>query len=478
MNRFPEYERYDALGLADLVKRGEVSPAELRAAARERIDQENPALNAVVCTFGSDGEPAVPEPDSSGPLYGVPFLVKDLGVHCKGTPTTAGSRYLDGAIAPGDSTIVERYKRAGLQILGKTNTPEMGLVSVTEPVFTGPTLNPWNPDRSAGGSSGGSAVAVAVGMVPLANANDGGGSIRIPAAHCGLFGLKPTRARTPVGPDVGEVWSGLTAYHAITRTVRDSAALLDATSGPAPGDPYAAPFQVRPFLQEVGTGPGRLRIAVTTAAPGGYPVHPDCVAAVEKTARLCESLGHHVDVAAPVFDLAGLIPHFRTVWGANLIANLAQIRKAGRPAPRPGDLETVTRLVAEEGAHRSASDYVESLRAFQRVGRDYAGFFGTYDVLITPCLTQPPWPLGAVSMMDDDLDHFVDTLFALQAFTPQFNVTGQPAASLPLHWNDEGLPIGVQIAAGFGGESTLFRLSSQLENAQPWFSNRPPGTLR
>lgn len=474
MAYFPEYESFDALGLADLVRRGEVTPAELADAARERIACLNPALNAVVCTFDAEGEPPVPATDPSGPFQGVPFLLKDLGVHCRGVATVAGSRYLANAIAPRDSTITERYRAAGLQILGKTNTPEMGLVAVTEPVYTGPTLNPWNPKVSAGGSSGGSAVAVAAGMVPMANANDGGGSIRIPAAHCGLFGLKPTRARTPVGPDVGEVWSGLTVYHAVTRSVRDSAALLDATAGAAPGDPYAAPPPKRPYLAEIGRDPGRLRVAVTVAAPGGYPVHADCVAAAEDTARLCEDLGHHVEIAAPFFDLAGLIPHFRTIWGANLVANLAQYRRAGMPIPGPSDLETITRLIAADGADRTASDYVEALRAFHRVGRDHAAFFADYDVLITPCLTQPPWPLGAIDMMGDSLDGFVEALFAHQAFTPQFNVTGQPAASLPLYWSKDGLPIGVQIAARFGEEGVLFRLSSQLETACPWFARRPP----
>ena len=473
MTPFPEYERFDALGLAELVKKGDVTPAELRAAARARIDRMNPALNAVVHTFGDAGEPPVPEADPKGPFHGVPFLVKDLGVHCKGTPTTAGSRYLAGAIAPSDSTITERYRRAGLQILGKTNTPEMGLVAVTEPVFTGPTLNPWNPDLSPGGSSGGSAVAVASGMVPMANANDGGGSIRIPAAHCGLFGLKPTRARTPVGPDVGEVWSGLTAYHAITRTVRDSAALLDATCGPASGDPYMAPQRERPFLEEVGADPGRLRIAVSTAAPGGYPVHADCVAAANSAALLCESLGHRVETAAPPFDLPGLIPHFRTIWAANLASNFALLRSGGLPEPDADQLETITRLVAEDGLRKTARDYVDATRAFQRVGRAYARFFEAFDVLITPCLSQPPWPLGTVSMMDSDLDHFTETLFSLQAFTPQFNVTGQPAASLPLYWSNGGMPVGVQFATRFGDEKTLFRLSAQLETARPWFHRRP-----
>ncbi len=474
MVRFPEYESFDAVGLAKLVRNRQITPRELAAAAIDRIEHLNPALNAVICRFYDDPRWEPPAPVPQAPLAGVPYLVKDLGVHCAGFPTTAASRYLADWVAPRDSTIVTRCRVAGMTILGKTNTCEMGLCAATEPVFTGTTFNPWRRDRSAGGSSGGSAVAVAAGMVPAAGANDGGGSIRVPAANCGLFGLKPTRARTPVGPDVGEVWSGLTAYHAITRTVRDSAALLDVTCGAAPGDPYWAPPPARPFAAEPETDPGRLRIAVTTRAPGGYPVHAECKEGVARAARLCESLGHIVEETSPEFDLAGLMPHFRTLWGVNLAANLAQQRQLGLPAPGADDLEPITRLLAEEGARRTGREYLEATRAFHYVARGFAPFFETYDALITPTLTRPPWPLGTITMMDKDLDRFTETLMSVQAFTPQFNVTGQPAASVPLHWSAEGLPIGVQIAARFGDEATLLRLSGQLEKAAPWSGRRPP----
>jgi Asp-tRNA(Asn)/Glu-tRNA(Gln) amidotransferase A subunit family amidase len=474
MARFPEYETFDAVGLAELVRRKELSAAEIAEAAIERIDRRDSSLNAVICRFYDDPRWRLPISPGDAPLAGVPYLFKDLGVHCAGFPTTSASRYLKGFIASRDSTLVERCRAAGMTILGKTNTCEFGLCAATEPVFTGTTFNPWSRERSAGGSSGGSAVAVAAGMVPAAAANDGGGSIRIPAANCGLFGLKPTRARTPVGPDIGEVWSGLTTYHAITRTVRDSAALLDATAGPAAGDPYWAPPPSRPFAAEVETDPGRLRIAITTRAPGGYPVHADCRGAVAIAARLCESLGHVVEEAAPDFDLAGLKAHFRTLWGVNLASNLEQYRRAGLPAPGPADLETITKLVAEEGRQKSGCDYLQAVRAFHRVGRDFAAFFQTYDVLITPTMTQPPWPLGTVDMMENDLDRFTEVLFSLQAFTPQFNVTGQPAASIPLHWNREGLPIGVQVATRFGDEATLLRLCGQLERAAPWIDRCLP----
>jgi amidase len=473
MARFPEYESLDGVALAQMVRRKEVSAAEVAAAAIERIERLDAALNAVICRFYDDPHWQPPVPALDAPLAGVPYLLKDLGVHCAGFPTTSASRYLADFVPSRDSTIVARCRAAGMTILGKTNTCEFGLCAATEPVFTGTTFNPWCRERSAGGSSGGSAVAVAAGMVPAAAANDGGGSIRIPAANCGLFGLKPTRARTPVGPDVGEVWSGLTAYHAVTRTVRDSAALLDATAGPAAGDPYCAPRPARSYAAEVDTDPGRLRIAITTRAPGGYAVHADCQEAVAKAARLCETLGHNVAEAAPAFDLAGLTTHFRTLWGVNLAANLEQYRKAGLPPPGPGDLETITALVAEEGMRKTGRDYLEAVRAFHRVGRDFAAFFEKFDVLVTPTMTQPPWPLGTIDMMSDDLDRFTEVLLSLQAFTPQFNVTGQPAASVPLHCNSQGLPIGVQFATRFGDEATLLRLCGQLERVAPWADRRP-----
>jgi amidase/6-aminohexanoate-cyclic-dimer hydrolase len=350
----------------------------------------------------------------------------------------------------------------------------MGLTATTEPLLHGPSRNPWNLEHSTGGSSGGAAAAVAAGMLPAAHATDGGGSIRIPAACCGLFGLKPTRARNPMGPDLGEGWSGMGVGHAITRSVRDSAALLDATSGPADGDPYWAPPPARPFAKEVGSDPGRLRIAVSNVAPNDVPVHPDCVKAVEEVGKLCVELGHDVVEDAPPLNMTFLISAMRIVWGANTRA-AAEIRYHALGKKPDGEgLENVTWMLAEEGRITSAADYARAIQVLHRTGRDFAQFLENYDLFLTPTVAQPPWPLRALSMMDEDLDVYFYNLFAHIPFTAQFNSTGQPAMSVPLHWTQDDLPVGVQFAARFGDEATLLRLGAQLEAARPWGDRRPP----
>lgn len=469
------FDREDGLGLADLVRRREVSPKELLDAAIARVEARNPALNAVVTRMYDAARGAVSAGLPSGPFTGVPYLLKDIGALYAGAVTSAGSRVFADAVADHDSEITARLKRAGLVIFGKTNTPEMGIATSTEPRLFGPTRNPWNLGYSAGGSSGGAAAAVAGGMLPMAHASDGGGSIRIPASCCGLFGLKPTRARNPMGPDVGEGWSGASIAHAITRSVRDSAALLDATSGPDVGDPYWAPPPAGPFLAEVGRDPGRLRIALTTTAWNGKPVDPQCADAAQAAARLCEELGHHVEEARPTFDAEALSHASRVIVGAN-VRNVLDLRGAARGrAVTEDEVERVTWLRVQDAAVFTAADYARSVLVMHRTGRAVARFFTGFDMLLTPTMACTPYPLGVLDMSTTDIEAFHDALLRSIAFTSLFNSTGQPAMSVPLAWSREGLPIGVQFVAPFGDDARLFRLGAQLESAQPWANRRPPG---
>jgi Asp-tRNA(Asn)/Glu-tRNA(Gln) amidotransferase A subunit family amidase len=376
-------------------------------------------------------------------------------------------------VADHDSEYTVRLKRAGLVILAKTNTPEMGLAPSTEPRLFGPTRNPWNRAHSAGGSSGGSAAAVAGGMLPMAHATDGGGSIRIPASCCGLFGLKPTRARNPMGPDAGEGWGGASVGHAVTRSVRDSAALLDVTAGPDVGDPYWAPPPAGPFLDEVGRPPGRLRIALATASWNGAPVDPECAAAATDAARLCESLGHHVEEARPDYNHEALGQATRIIIGANVRAALDVGAKARGRAVEAGDVERVTWEFAALGASHTAADYARSIGVVHRTGRAVARFFTRHDIVLSPTMCRPPFPLGVLDMSSADADAYLAAVLASIGFTSLFNSSGNPAMSVPLAWSRSGLPIGIQFAAPFGGEALLFRLAGQLEAARPWAARRP-----
>jgi amidase len=468
-----EYENCDATELARLVRNEGVTPEQLLDLAIRRVDKLNPTLNAVVQPMYDEARRDIERGLPDGPFRGVPFMLKDLAMLYEGVPTTNGSALFKDFAPDHHSFLVERYCRAGMVIMGKTNTPELGLSATTEPTLHGATLNPWDTNRSPGGSSGGAAAIVAARILPAAHATDGGGSIRIPATCCGLFGLKPTRARTPVGPDLGEGWSGMGIGHAVTRSVRDSAALLDATHGPTDGDPYCAPPPPRSYAEEASTEPGRLRIAVSTAAPNDVPVHGDCVAATEDAAKLCREVGHEVEEAAPRFDMNLLIQAMRIIWGANTRAAV-ELRYHGLGKTPDGEgLETVTWNLAREGKTNSAADYARAIQVLHRTGRDFADFLSKYDLFLTPTVAQPPWPLKALNMMDDDLDAYLYNLFAHIPFTPQFNATGQPAMSVPLYWNDDDLPIGVQFAGRFGDEATLFRLAGQLEQARPWAHRRP-----
>src|SRR5713101_7379666 len=379
---FAEYDRHDALGLARLVNAGEVTPAEVLDAAVERVEARNPAVNAVVSRLYDQARAAVAAALPRGPLTGVPYLLKDLGALYAGTVTSFGSAFFRDAVADHDSEIVARMRRAGLVVFGKTNTSELGLSTSVEPRLFGPTRNPWNLERSAGGSSGGAAAAVAAGMVPAAHATDGGGSIRIPASACGLFGLKPTRARTPSGPDVGENWNGASIGHAITRSVRDSAALLDATAGPEIGDPYWAPPPSRPFLAEVGADPGSLKIAVTTRAWNGQPTDSECAAAVAAAAKLCEQLGHHVTEARPEWHEEARGAATQVIIAASVRAVIEErAERVGRAASAQ-DVEPRTWSMAQSARERSASDYARAIRAIHRMGRALGNFFRSWDVLL------------------------------------------------------------------------------------------------
>ena len=466
-----DYEDHDALGLAQLVRDGEVTPAELLDAMLERQARENPRINAVVTPLHEAARAEIAAGLPDGPFRGVPFLIKELVLSVKGAPTTFASRLYANNMPKADSEVVARMRRGGLVIAGKTNSPEFGLSPVTESLLYGVTRNPWRTDLTPGGSSGGSAAAVASGMVPMAHATDGGGSIRIPASCCGLFGLKPTRARSTSGPEGGEGLNGLAQQHVISRSVRDSAALLDLIAGPMPGDPYQAVPPQRPYLQEVGRPPGRLRIAYANTAPSGVPLDASCIAAVEDAARLCESLGHHVELASPSYDAPALLRGFETVFAANTMANVARV--TGGTMPDPALVEPLTYALAERGRSISAASFILTLHALHRQARQIAGFFAQYDVWLTPTLAQTPRAIGAFDIRSGDVDAWLGKLAAYLPFTYPFNITGQPAASVPLYWDADGLPIGCQFAARYGEEDLLLRLCAQLEQARPWFDRRP-----
>jgi amidase len=464
----------DAVGQAELVRNGDLSPTELVEAAIERIESVNPTLNCVVTPLYEQALASAAGELPDGPFRGVPFLLKDLLASYAGVPLTEGSKLLADYVPDHDSELVRRLKSSGLVIVGKTNTPEFGILGTTEPLFFGPAHNPWDSDRSTGGSSGGSAASVAAGLVPMAHANDGGGSIRIPASCCGVFGLKPTRARNPLGPEYGDLSSGLVAEHAVTRSVRDSAALLDATAGPDLGDPYWAPPSDESFLSQVGKDPGQLRIAFSAEPPIPARVHADCAAAVADAAALCEELGHHVEEAGPPLDPEPLWAAVDVVWTAGISSGIEGWSRAlGRPIT-PEDVEPLTWAVHEKGRAWTASDYLIAVGELQQAARAIARWHQTFDLWLTPTVSTPPPPLGWCDFVPEDPLRGYQRDAEFCPFTPVQNFSGQPAMSVPLFWNKPGLPIGVQFAARFGEESTLFRLAGQLEQARPWSEHKPP----
>ncbi|MDF1792822.1 MAG: amidase [Thalassobaculaceae bacterium] len=473
MAAFADYMTHDALSLAGLIRAGEVTGEEVLEAALERADAVNPTLNAIVSRNDGAARGRVAGDVPEGPLAGVPFLLKDLGAMQEGVSMGNGSRLWKDFIAPIDVTYTERAEAAGLVIFGRTNTPELGIAWTTEPVANGPTRNPWNLDHSAGGSSGGAAAAVAAGIVPVAHATDGGGSIRIPAANCGLFGLKPTRARNPAGPVVGEGWSGLSTGHVVSRSVRDSAALLDATHGPAPGDPYAAPIPNGAFLDEVGRDPGKLRVALHLTGLDGTPLHPENKAAAEAAAKLFADLGHEVEEAMPELDTAALRDALNVIIAGNLWVGISARCKQLDREPDGEGLEKVTWAWAKYGRERLASDYAGAVAAIHQAGRQLAAFYERYDVMLSTVMRNPPRPLGYLGQDTRDLDDYLDALADEMPVTPLANMTGTPAMSLPLAWSHDGLPIGIHVGGAFGREDLLLRLAAQIEAAHPWADKRP-----
>jgi Asp-tRNA(Asn)/Glu-tRNA(Gln) amidotransferase A subunit family amidase len=476
MGSFAEYDQHDAIGLAALIAKREVSPLEVLDEAIARAEKYNPTINAITLKLYERARVAAGTVTASGPFAGVPFLLKDLGAMLTGTVSSGSSKLFADAVADHDATIVTRYRSAGLTIFGRSASPELGLATSTEPAMFGPCRNPWNLGHSAGGSSGGAAATVAVGILPMAHATDGGGSIRIPASACGLFGLKPTRARNPSGPDVGEGWGGQSVGHCVSISVRDSAALLDATAGPDIGDPYWAPPQAGPFLNEVTRPPEPLRIALTTSAFNGEAVDPDCRQAAEDAAKLCESLGHHVTQAAPVLEHAPVREAQRIIVAANIRALLAGRAAALGRTLTADDVEPMTWSVAELARQYSAVDYANAITRLHSVGRIVGRFFRDYDILLTPTMCTPPPKIGVVSPSNPDSDAYLTAINRGIGFTSLFNAAGNPAMSVPLHWTASGLPVGVQFVAPFGDEATLFRLAGQLETARPWKHRRPPVT--
>jgi len=465
----------DAIALADLVRTNQVKPTELLDAAIDRAEKLNPQLNAIVTPMYDLARKAAEAPiDESAPFCGVPFLLKDLGAGYAGVRQTMGSTFVKDFVSPVDSALTARQKAAGLIIFGKTNTPEFGLLPTTEPALLGPARNAWNTDHSTGGSSGGSATAVAAGIVPMAHANDGGGSIRIPASCCGLFGLKPTRARNSHAPLMGDVMGGLVCEHAVTRTVRDSAALLDATAGPEPGDPYWAPPQQRPYIEEVGADPGHLRIAFARTTTNDVELHPDNIAAVEQTAKLCEELGHQVTEASPSITGEQLQQAFLNLWSSGNTYTIDTLAAVIGRTPSADQFEPLTWALYEEGKDVSASEYQDAIAQMHMMGRVVANFHNTYDLWLTPTLATPPPPIGHFDATPDNPEAGMDAARDYVPFTPLQNATGQPAMSVPLYWTEDGLPVGSHFVAPFGDEATLFRLAAQLEQARPWADKRPP----
>ena len=463
-----DYRRHDATDLAALVARGEVSAEEVVESAIARIEALNPKLNAVITPLFDEGREAVRRGLPAGPLHGVPWLVKDLNMLVGGAPATHGSRAFRDFVPPRDGELVRRQRAAGLVILGKTNTPEFGLNVCTSPALFGPTPNPFDARRSAGGSSGGSACAVASGMLPAAHATDSGGSIRIPASNCGLFGLKPTRARVPLGHDRAEGIAGFSAGHAVTHSVRDSALVLDLTAGPMPGDAYAAPPVAGSFLDALEGPMPALRVALWSEGYAGEPVAEACRGAAEKAARLCETLGCRVEEERPPVDGAGLRAAFDVIFSAN-VQNLVASVEARHPGRDVRDLvEPVTLACGASARRYGAADYAAAVLATQRAARDLGRFFERYDVLLTPTLANPPLPLGAIDMQGEDWDIYLEQLLDEIPFTPLFNATGGPAASVPLGRDADGMPVGVQIGAALGAEGTLLRLAREMERAAPW----------
>ena len=469
---FREYGSHDAVGLADLVRKKQVSASELLDEAIARTAKVDQQINAVVVKHYDYARAQIEKGLPDGPFTGVPFLLKDLDV-LEGTRTTSGASVYNDNVADHTGTLAQRFLATGVTIFGKSSSPEFGLMPTTECRLFGPTRNPWNLAHSSGGSSGGAGAAVAARILPVAHASDGGGSIRIPASASGVFGLKPTRARNPLGPDRGEGWGGFSCGHVLSISVRDSAAMLDAVQGPEPSSLYVAPPPQRPFLEEVSRAPGRLRIAFTDQSPYGEAIDPEIAAAVREVASLLAGLGHHVEERAPVLatDPAAVMS---TIVSANTALSVRQAEQRFGRAMTENDFEILTLAMAQNAQNATATDYVAAQLAAFQISRGLATFFETCDVFLCPTLCSPPLRIGELNSMSEDLSHIAPILRRYMPATAMFNMSGQPAMSVPLAWNAAGLPLGMMFAARFGDEATLFRLAAQLEQERPWRDKLPP----
>jgi amidase len=470
--RFEEYRKHDAISLAGLIARREVSAEEVLEAAIARAEQVNTAINAVVHKQYEQARRAVAAGLPDGPLKGVPYLIKDLGFFETGEPATFGSSLFKEFVADHETAYVARCKKAGLVFMGRSSSPEFGLNPNTEPRLYGSCHNPWNLEYSAGGSSGGAAAAVSASILPVAHATDGGGSIRIPAAQCGLFGLKPSRGRVSLAPDAGEGWGGLSTGHVVSRSVRDSALMLDCTAGPEPGDPYFAPASERPFLEAISRPAGRLRIALMLKDHRGAKPHPECLEAVERAAKLCANLGHVVEEADPNLDMVALRPMNSRIAAANTARSCNLRWKALGREPNADDVEAVTWAVYQHGLKVSGVEYIEAIAAAHAAGRKMATFLKSYDVILSTTLAGPPPKLSYFDQ-NGDVQAFTERVAEYLSVTPLHNATGTPAMSVPLHWTADGLPVGVHFAGRYGEEATLLALAAELEKAQPWFDRVP-----
>jgi amidase len=489
--RRDEYASYDGLGLAELVARKEVSAGELLETARSIMRQVNPRVNAIVRSMDEIADARVQEP-LSGPFAGVPFLLKDLYQEYAGLPSAGGCRALANHPAPGHATVVERWLNAGLVIFGKTNTPEFGAKAITEALLYGPARNPWNLERSPGGSSGGAAAAVAAGILPVAGASDGGGSIRIPAGCCGLFGLKAGRGLIPAGPRASEPLYGLTTNGVISRSVRDTAAMLDLLAGPEPVSAYAPARPERPFTDELDRPPGQLRIGFLHTSATNPKPHAEAASAVNDAARLLESIGHQVEPISPPYDDAALARDFLTIWFAHVAATVAEVKHVTRSDDSGFELDTL--VMAGLGHGTRADELSAALERRHDHIAALARFHSSYDLLLTPTLADLPPKVGAFELPGvlqsaasllvrtgtsgllkrvGVVDKMISDNLGWVPFTQLANLTGRPAMSVPLHWTADGVPLGVQFVAPLGGEATLLRLAAQLEQAQPWAGRRP-----
>ena len=481
-----EYTEKDATGLARLIREGQVQPGEVVDAAINRAEQINPVLNAICQPRFEKVRHEKPEAD--GAFAGVPFLAKDLAQEMAGMPSTMGSRALLGYVPEQDSEYIRRAREAGLLMMGRTATPELGLKAITESRLWGPTRNPWDSERTPGGSSGGSGAAVAAGIVPMAGANDGGGSIRIPAAYNGLFGLKPSRGRVSPGPYQGEAWTGASVDHVVSRSVRDSAAMLDAIAGNPKGDPFTIPAPEQPWLEAIQSSPRPLRIGFFTESPYGSEVDAECVEAVTTTARQLEALGHHVEPAMPAFDGMAMARAYLTLYFGEVSTIMEEAM--AQTGASDSDFEIETRLLGALGRSMRAVDYVRTRRGWNDFARALGRFFGDYDLYLSPTTGQPPARIGeletpahlkfaarmlvglragSLALKSGMVEELAQESLARTPFTQLANLTGTPAMSVPLHWSQEGLPIGVQFGAPHGDESTLFQLAAQLEATYPWW---------